>query len=313
MSSIKFEKTTMRAMAMTALCLALVSASGCATSWAINGGKPFEEKVRKEIVPEGSVDETLHITLFPAGAPIAAGTAQASTAQASTAQPRGGTVATHTTLRNIPSLQCRLSQSGDETEHRSYRLYGSTWKKTAALAFVAEAALAAAYLLKSDPEVADTAFGAYMAADALGTGVLAFFPRRDRFRSTRSRESLDIHQLCPPGLNIEVAGRRISVDRNGKLEDNADEYLREHFERSLGPVAVHINLGQRGQFQSQLELNKGVTCGWARSTSHPDVNRFCQPPPPGTAQIPAPTKTIDRVTTMLFVTPGTLSQPRPVP
>jgi hypothetical protein len=189
----------------------LLSSTGCFTSWvtARIAGTPgaWDENVREEKVPLPGISERLVVAL-----PLAADK-----------------------LR----LRCHSLQSAkDAIYHTAFRS-GSGWKKATGLMFLAEAAVGAAFLLTYNPEKPGPAvLGGFMAADAVGTGVLFLFPRKEIYRRDEKAVTTELRTDCPEGLVLDIAGEPFPVDAAGRIGDIGEAALDAWLEAGLPTPAA---------------------------------------------------------------------------
>ncbi|NVB84041.1 MAG: hypothetical protein HOV81_37040 [Kofleriaceae bacterium] len=168
----------------------LLTSTGCFTTWATTrlAGKSaaWDEKVREETVPLPGISERLVVAL-----PLNAETFR---------------------------LECHSMQSAKDAVYRTAYRYGSGWKKGTAIMFLLEAAVGTALLATSANEKpGNVAIGAFFAADALGTGVLFFVPRKEIYRRDEKPVTTDIRSDCPDGLVLDIAGEQFPVDAAGRI------------------------------------------------------------------------------------------------
>jgi hypothetical protein len=183
----------MKRLSLISLAAALsVASTGCFTTWAGTrlAGKTgaWDEKVREENVPLPGVSERLVVAL-----PLNAETFR---------------------------LECHSMQNAkDAVYHTTYR-YGSGWKKATGIMFLAEAALGAVLLATSANEKpGNVVLGGFLAADALGTGILFFAPRKEIYSREEKPVTTDIRSDCPDGLVLDIAGEQFPVDAAGRIGD----------------------------------------------------------------------------------------------
>jgi len=245
-----------RRVSIGVLALALAS-SGCFTSWvavqASNNARYLEEGAREEIVPQPGVREYLRVAL-----PVVHPGADAA------GDPRP------------LALACTSTQSGQDRVHRSAFRYGSGWKKATALGFLLEGLAATGFYFaaRADADSGDPmreaaapatrVVAGIIAADALGTAVLFFLPRKEVFRTeTRPAVTL-VREDCPDGLLLEIAGESFKVDAAGRIGELGEAALDAYMKAPAGAVRV-VYAGAT----SDLRISAIDQCTWLR-THHAD-------------------------------------------
>jgi hypothetical protein len=240
-----------RGAALLALAL-LAATSGCATTWIASqaAGVPriWDEHVREVAVPQPGVTERLTVTLPLELAPAAATTTAATTAPAPPAPPApfALTCSTDQDARNI-------------VYHQAFR-YGSFWKKSTAIWFLAEGAVGTALLLASHGKIDDQVYGGYLAADAAVTGALFFLPREEIYRQDDTPVSTHVRDDCPPGLALAIDGTAYPVDAAGRLGDVGDAALDAWMKSPGAPIEVRV----AGASQP-LSIGPDARCEWLAS------------------------------------------------
>ena len=250
----------MRAALATALAAVLALASGCATTWTITQAsgtqRIWDEHVREVDVPEPGITERLTIDMpvttqyEPVAAP-AAGTTTAPPAPLPPPKP-------------LPfALACNVDQAAHDTVYHSAFRYGSFWKKSTAVFFLAEAASAAALLLAGDGQADDQVYGGALAIDAAVTGAIFFIPREEIYRREDRPISTHVRSDCPDGLALAIAGTEYPVDAAGRIGEVGDAALDDWMKRPAGPIEIHI----AGASQP-LPLGPDERCAWLRDKDH---------------------------------------------
>jgi hypothetical protein len=182
------------------LCLVLVvSSTGCFSTWATlqATGHPgaADENVREERVPQPGVREHLTVSIVDG------------------------------------QFKCTASQQATDIVYHSGYRYGSRWKKSAALMFVAEAALATALYFSNpdDPSKRMTYLvgAGFFALDAIGTGVIAFIPRKEIYREKTVAVTTPVRDACPENLSVQIAGETYLIDAAGRIGELGDAALAE--------------------------------------------------------------------------------------
>lgn len=199
----------MKSMSITALVATLsVGGTGCFTSWAATriAGAPgaWDEKVREENVPLPGISERLVVAL-----PLDAEKFR---------------------------LECHSIQNAkDAVYHTAFR-YGPSWKKATGLMFLAEAAAGAALMLTYNPEKPGPAvIGGFLAADAVGTGILFLFPRKEVYRRDEKSVTTELRTDCPDGLVLDIAGEPFPVDAAGRIGEIGEAAFDAWLEAGLPP------------------------------------------------------------------------------
>jgi hypothetical protein len=206
-------------MRLAILC-ALAMTSGCFTSWAITqaagGQRILDEGARTERVHVDDAKERLHV-LMPftanAGEPYA--------------------------------FECRSTQTASDVVHRSGFRYGKRWKMTALIMFAIEAGAAAATYFAADMERPENQLAVgLLGADALGTAVLVFVPRKEVYRRETVPVFSAIRNDCPDGIVVELAGERFPIDPAGRIGELGDAAL-DAWRRTPGALPARIFYGDR--------------------------------------------------------------------
>jgi hypothetical protein len=220
--------------------------SGCATSWIITqaagGQRALDEGVHEVHVPQPGVDEHLTVSL-----PLVPQVVQSN----------GGLPPT-----TLPfALTCAVAQSGhDLVYHQAFR-YGSRWKRTTAIAFFAEGAIAAIGLLTATNEKpAGYLYGGFFAADAVLTAPLFFIPRKEIYRTDDVPVTTALRSDCPDGLALEIGSDTFPIDATGKLGELGETALGEWMNAPNGPLRVDI----AGQARD-LPIDDGARCVYLRN------------------------------------------------
>lgn len=256
-------------LALAAL-IGVVAASGggCATFWAtsqiVAGRPPFDENAREQSVPLPGVTERLGVTLHLEGKPVPPANA------AMTQNPTPAPAPTTSAAPPDPVVECVVVQNGREQVYRAASYYGKTWKWTAGISFLIEGAIAAVYLLAGS-ETGHYVIGGYLAADALVTGGLFFAPRRDIYERSERATSLRVRNDCPEGLLLEVAGRPVPIDADGRLSPLALALIERHITGTPEPIRVRL-----GAFGGEIQLDPAIRCSWARRRSLAAATELCK-------------------------------------
>jgi hypothetical protein len=217
--------------------------SGCATSWIITqaagGQRALDEGVHDVHVPQPGVEEHLTVTL-----PLAPQSTVAQAGQTPTMLPF--------------ALTCAVAQSGhDIVYHQAFR-YGSRWKKTTAIAFFAEGAIAALGLLTATADKpAGYLYGGFFAADAVLTAPLFFIPRKEIYRSDDVAVTTPVRSDCPDGLALEIGSDTFPIGAAGTLGELGETALGDWMNAPNGPLRVDI----AGQARD-LPIDDGARCTW---------------------------------------------------
>lgn len=189
------------------LCAAIAaSTTGCFSTWVgmTASGHPgaTDESAREERVPQPGVREHLAVSLVDG------------------------------------QFKCTSTQTATDVVYHSAYRYGSRWKKTAALMFVTEAALATALYFSNpdDPGKRLTYLvgAGFFALDAVGTGVIAFIPRKEVYREQSVAVSTPVRDACPEGLSVQIASETYPIDAAGHIGELGDAALAD-WQRAAGP------------------------------------------------------------------------------
>ena len=263
-----------RAVAM----LALAATSGCATTWVITqaSGTPrvWDEHVREVDVPEPGITERLTVTL-PLRIDYVPADAAAPGQPAAPPKPR------------VFALTCSTDQDAqDVVYHQAFR-YGSFWKKSTAVFFLAEAAGASLLLLAGDGKVDDQVYGGFLAADAAVSGALFFLPREEIYRHDDKPVSTHVRSDCPDGLALAIDGTEYPVDAAGRLTDVGQTALDDWMKQAGPPIEVHL-----GGASQPLPLGPDERCIWRRAHDAAACTVMTSP---------------HEVTAQIIVPPGTLT------
>ncbi|HTL38726.1 MAG TPA: hypothetical protein VL326_36595 [Kofleriaceae bacterium] len=196
-------------MKLLALMVAL-AATGCFSTWvglqaSGHPGAP-DESAREERVPQPDVREHLAVSLVDG------------------------------------QFKCTSSQQATDIVYHSAYRYGSKWKKAAALMFVTEAALATALYFSNPDDPSKRAsylIGAgFLALDAVGTGVIAFIPRKEIYREQSVAVSTPVRDACPEGLSVQIASETYPIDGAGHIGEIGDAALAEWQRTPSGELLI---------------------------------------------------------------------------
>ncbi|HUS28490.1 MAG TPA: hypothetical protein VMZ53_08275 [Kofleriaceae bacterium] len=233
-------------MKSLALCLALALAStGCFSTWVGMrvAGHPgtADESVREERVPQPGLREHLAVSLV------------------------GG------------RFKCTSSQQATDIVYHSGYRYGSRWKRSAAIMFVAEAALATAFYFSNPDDPSKRASyllaAGFFAADAVGTGVIAFIPRKEIYREETIAVSTPVRDACPEGLSVQIASETYPIDAAGAVGELGETALAEWQQAANGELLVDFEgrtspLRSDGLVQAAIfDVPAGTLAGVALSTA----------------------------------------------
>jgi hypothetical protein len=115
--------------------------------------------------------------------------------------------------------------------------------------FLTEAALAAVLLATSANEKpGNVLIGGFLAADALGTGVLFFIPRKEVYSREEKPVTTDIRSDCPDGLVLDIAGEQFPVDAAGRIGDVGNAAFDAWLEEGLPAPAPTPAPAQAGAY-----------------------------------------------------------------
>jgi hypothetical protein len=133
----------------------------------------------------------------------------------------------------------RVPQPGVR-EHLTVSIVDGQFKCTAsqqatdivtALMFVAEAALATAFYFSNpdDPSKRMTYLvgAGFFALDAIGTGVIAFIPRKEIYREQTVAITTPVRDVCPEGLSVQIAGETYPINAAGRIGELGEAALGE--------------------------------------------------------------------------------------
>ena len=192
--------------------LCMLASTGCFTTWA--GGQAtghsfaWDENVRQETVPLPAREEHLDVKL---------------------------------PLNGDTQLACSSTQIAAETVHRSSVRYGRGWKKAMAIGFVTEAAIAGLFVLAGDRnDVRTHMYGGLFALDAVGTGALAFVPRKERFTHNDRNVATIVREDCPEGLVLEIAGTSYPVDAAGHIGEAGEVAFEDWMKTRTGALLLSL-------------------------------------------------------------------------
>jgi hypothetical protein len=97
--------------------------------------------------------------------------------------------------------------------------------------FITEAALATAFYFSNPDDPAKRlsylAGAGFFALDAVGTGVIAFIPRKEVYREQSVAVTTPVRDACPEGLSVQIAGETYPIDAAGRVGELADAALAE--------------------------------------------------------------------------------------
>lgn len=228
-------------VSIAAVAALALSTTGCFTTWVgvRAAGYPgaADENVREERVPLPGIDEKLVVSL---------------------AMP-------NVTPSGV-SFDCKANQHGRDAVYRAAYRYGSRWKKTTALMFVAEAALGSVLLLATDRDdpnrVLQLAGGAFLAADAVGTGVLFFAPRKELYARSEIAVTTPVRSVCPEGVMVELGGDSFPLDAAGSLGDLGTAALDEWMQQPTRSFVITF----AGR-STPLAITDGDRCFYQRARS----------------------------------------------
>lgn len=253
---------------MRALALLACLSTGCATTWIITQAtgeqKAWDESSHDVHVPQPGVTEKLTVRL-----PLAVEHEEISTDVPGQATPR---------ITQGPAkpfaLACHADQHAkDRVYHTAFR-YGHHWRLETGLAFLVEGAVATALVLAAKPDKNPGSYllGWYLAADAVVTAPLIFFPRKEIYREEDLYLTTALRDDCPEGLALDIGGEVYPVDAAGGLGALGTQALTEWMANPRGELRAR--LGERAQVipVDDLEL-----CAWRRE--HAPAPQPGEPPP----------------------------------
>jgi len=196
-------------------------------------------------------------------------------------------------------MACTVNQTGRNIEYVAASRYGRTWKLVTAIAFIAEAAVAAIYLLSDAPNGSANTNrrigGGLLGIDALITAGMFFIPRRDVLETRQRQVTTLVRKDCPAGVSLEFDGKRITVDHRGNLSVLGPELLDQAMASHSGQLTVRY-----GKYSAPIAISPRQRCVWLRARGKGQLaTDVCMTSAHGGRHGP--------VTATLDVTPGTLS------
>jgi hypothetical protein len=272
-------------MRLVALAVAALAGSGCFTTWTVSqaAGHPeiWDERVREEKVPMPGITERLVVTV-----PLIVELEPA----------RPATVDTpYTPPSPLPfTLQCKADQFGKDAVYHSAFRYGSSWKRNAGIMFLLEAGSAAAFLLLGEEESSDLLWGTLLAADALGTGVIFWLPRKEVYRRDVKGVRTPLRSDCPESLTITIGADTFPVDAAGRIGEVGDLALDDWMQQPSGPLLLSLE----GR-SHEIVVEASDRCTWGRARQRHDAPS-CGASSHGASQT--------YVQTIIDTTPGTLTR-----
>ncbi len=267
-----------RAAAIAATAAAL---GGCFSTWSLSqvGGnaKIWDEQVREEKVPLAGITERLTVTL-PLIVEMAAAVPATMTEPYKPPAP-------------LPlRLRCKADQTGKDAVYHSAFRYGRSWKRGAGVMFVIEAAAAASIWLLGDQDGSDLFWGTPLAADALGTGVIFFLPRKEIYRRDIETTRTPFREDCPETLTLSIGQDNFAIDAAGSIDEVGEVALDDWMQSPSGPLLLTLD----GR-SHEVVLDETDRCTWNRARQ-----RSC--PGVGYGAMQQYTQTV------IEVTPGTLTR-----
>lgn len=241
----------MSAMRAALIAAAALAGSGCFSTWSLSqvGGnaKIWDEQVREEKVPLAGITERLTVTL-----PLIVEMAAAVPATPSTP---------YVPPAPLPlRLRCKAEQTGKDAVYHSAFRYGKSWKRGTGVMFVIEAAAAASLWLLSDQDGGDLFWGTLLAADALGSGVIFFLPRKEIYRRDVVTTRTPFREDCPETLTLTVGADNFPIDAAGSIGEVGDVALDDWMQAPKGPLLITLN----GQ-SHEVVLDEQDRCTWNRA------------------------------------------------
>ena len=284
--------------------LLALSVAGCGTFSMVSHGAgrspAINENARVEHVPQPGFTEHITVVLYPTGIPVVRrATSRSTRTRRSAGQPR--VVAAQPPELRDPVLACKVSQTGNNINYIAATHYGKRWKLVTGLAFVAEAAIAAVYLLTDakdgESNVPRRIAGGLIGIDALVTGGLFFVPKRDVLQTKHRVVTTLVRRDCPAGVALEVDGTRVSVDGAGKLAPLGPELVHRMMTNPAGRLALRV-----GDRTAEVLVSPAQRCSWLRARRmHQEANQVCAQGAMGM---------LGPITATLQVAPGMLSASR---
>ncbi len=279
-----------------ALAVVTVVTSGCAaftfSMWSQGKSPAPNENARTESVPQPGFTEQLSVVLRPSRPWVLRSPGSARSTRNVPAAPVPLDV-------GPPVLACTVSQMGGNIDYTAATHYGKLWKIATGVMFVAEAALAAGYLLTDAPDgnsnIPRRIGGGLLAVDALATAGLVFVPKRDVLITKPRSVTTLIRKDCPAGLVLEVDGQRVEVDGSGKLGPYGPALLDRLMTSPTAAIVVRF-----GEYAATIMPSSTQRCGWLRKRQrHAEAATVCATGRGYALQGP--------LSAILQVRPGTLS------
>jgi len=251
-----------------ALATMLATTTGCFTTWALTQvtgtERAWDEKVQEASVPLPGVEERLSVTIPLAIEYETSPSSTTTTTPTTTTPPRPGATP-------LPfELACRSEQRARDVVYRSAFRYGSRWKKTTALMFLAEAAIGTTLLLagnREDPR--EVLAGGFFAVDAVGTAALFFIPRKEIYRQDEKPVITPLRTDCPEGLVLEIGGDSFPVNAAGRIGELGEAALDQWMAAPTG--SLQVSLDGRSML---LGIGANEQCAWNRA-HHPEQTQAC--------------------------------------
>lgn len=207
---------------MKVLIMLLLTTTGCFTTWTglqLSGypGAP-DEKVREVRVPRPGVRERLVVGLTPQN-----------------------------------TFECTGTQTGTDVVYKSGYRYGSTWKKSTAGMFVAEALIATYFALSIKKDPLNALGAGYFALDAIGTAAIFFIPRKEVYKEELSPMMTTIRNACPDGLALDINGESYPINAAGSIGELGQVALDDWMRAPTGSMQVTFG-GQHASIQGHLRI-----------------------------------------------------------
>jgi hypothetical protein len=170
-------------------------------------------------------------------------------------------------------LGCQVTQKGTELRYHVATRYGTSWKVLTALAFVAESGIVALNFYEGVKSPGQWAGVTWMSADALGTGILFFVPEHRVFERAPHEETVTVRDTCPSGLALEVAGRPLPLDAEGRADEPGQKAVDEQMAARVPALRLRL-----AGYTADLPISPANRCTWARRRAPAYAPGLCANP-----------------------------------
>jgi len=233
-----------------ALSVSTLFSGGCASLWAasmlIEGKPTMETKGGSETVHVPGVRERLPVKAFIARNGVE----------------QGGTGLT---------FDCTVTQTGQEIEYVAATRYDGSWKLWTALAFLGEGAIVALNFHEGVRGLGSQVGVGWMAADAVGSGLLFFAPERDVYEQRPRSQTITVNRVCPEGLTLEARGVPVPIGADGSASELGQKLFDEQMTAPVPALRLHV-----AGASADLPISPANRCYWAshRPATHL-VQSYC--------------------------------------